>query len=65
MFERCIGLVWCSSCRIYCSNLVHVSRRQVLVDALASVAPELRERLLRSETRLIKFLDRDARGGRG
>lgn len=65
MFERCVGLAWCSSCRIYCSNLVHIPRQRVLVDALASLPLELRERLLRSEARLIKFLDHDARGDRG
>lgn len=65
MFERCVGLVWCSICRIYSGNMVHVPRKQVLVDALASLPLERRERLLRSETRLIEFLDRDARGGNG
>lgn len=62
MFERCIGLAWCSSCRIYSGNMVHVPRKRVLVDALASLPGEQRERLARSETRLIEFLDRQARG---
>ncbi|MBD0673579.1 hypothetical protein BU198_23405 [Streptomyces sp. CBMA156] len=64
MFERCIGLSWCSGCRIYSGNMVHVPRKQVLVDVLASLPREQRERLERSETRLIEFLDRQARGGR-
>lgn len=64
MFERCIGLAWCSTCRIYSGNMVHVPRKRVLVDLLASLLPEQRERLLRSETRLIEYLDRQARGAR-
>jgi hypothetical protein len=60
MFERCIGYAWCSSCRIYSGNMVHVHRRRVLVDALASLSPEQRERLLHSEAELIDFLDRHA-----
>ncbi len=65
MFERCIGLAWCSSCRVYSGNMVCVPRQQVLVDLLASLPPQQRERLLRSETRVIEFLDRQARGDRG
>lgn len=64
MFERCIGLAWCSSCRVHSGNMVYVPRQQVLVDLLASLPPEQRERLLRSETRVIEFLDRQARRGR-
>jgi hypothetical protein len=60
MFERCIGFAWCSSCRIYSGNMVYVHRKRVLVDALASLPSERRERLLRSETKLIDFLDRQA-----
>jgi hypothetical protein len=65
MFERCIGLAWCSGCRIYSGNMVHVSRKRVLVDALASLPREYRERLLGSETGLIEFLDSPARDGGG
>ena len=57
MFERCIGVAWCTGCRIYCGSMVHVPRTQVLVDPLASLPDDERERLVRSETRLIKFLD--------
>lgn len=64
MFERCIGLAWCSSCRIYSGNMVHVPRKRALVDALTSLPREQREGLARSETRLIEFLDRQARGSR-
>lgn len=63
MFERCIGLAWCSGCRIYSGTMVHVPRERVLVDALAPLPGEERERLTRSETRLIEFLDRQARDG--
>jgi hypothetical protein len=62
MFERCIGLAWCSSCRIYSGNMVHVPRKRVLVDALAPLPREQRERISRSETRLVESLDRQARG---
>ncbi|ALO05719.1 hypothetical protein [Streptomyces gardneri] len=65
MFERCIGLAWCGGCRIYSGNMVYVPRKRVLVDLLAFLPPEQRERLLRSETRLIEFLDRQARRGSG
>lgn len=65
MFERCIGLAWCSTCRIYSGDMVYVPRKRVLVDLLASLPPEQREPILRSETRLIDFLDRQARGARG
>jgi hypothetical protein len=65
MFERCIGLTWCSRCRIYSGTMVHVPRQQALADALASLPQDQRERLLRSETRLIEFLDRQAPDGRG
>ncbi|MFD8637684.1 hypothetical protein, partial [Streptomyces sp. NPDC059656] len=65
MFERCIGVSWCSGCRIYTSSLVFVPRQHALVDALAALPPEQAERIRRSETRLIDFLDRQARGGRG
>jgi hypothetical protein len=65
MFERCIGLVWCPGCRIYVSSLGHVARARVLVDALAALPAERRERLLGSESRLVAFLDRQVRGGRG
>ncbi|ARE78639.1 hypothetical protein B6R96_35865 [Streptomyces sp. Sge12] len=65
MFERCIGLAWCSTCRIYSGNMVYVPRKRVLVDLLASLPPEQREWVLRSETRLIEFLDRQVRDARG
>ncbi|MFI1093719.1 hypothetical protein [Streptomyces sp. NPDC020917] len=38
--------------------MVHVPRRRVLVDALASLPREQRERLRRNESRLIEYLDR-------
>ncbi len=63
MFERCIGFAWCSGCRIYAGSMVHVPRKRVLVDALASLPHDQREHIERSETRLIEHLDRQARGG--
>ncbi|MDX3128275.1 hypothetical protein PV367_00250 [Streptomyces europaeiscabiei] len=41
--------------------MVHVPRTQVIVDPLASLPDDERERLVRSEVRLIKFLERQAR----
>ncbi|MDL2075190.1 hypothetical protein QNN03_01910 [Streptomyces sp. GXMU-J15] len=38
--------------------MVHIPRAQRLVDALATLPPEHRERLLRSETQLIEHLDK-------
>jgi hypothetical protein len=38
--------------------MVHVPRARVLTDALASLTPEHRERLERSEVQLIEYLDR-------
>ncbi|SEG92330.1 hypothetical protein SAMN05216223_125129 [Actinacidiphila yanglinensis] len=53
-----MGFAWCHHCRIYSGAMVHVPRRRVLVDALASLPREQRESLARSEARLIDFLDR-------
>ncbi|SPF02692.1 hypothetical protein SMA5143A_3450 [Streptomyces sp. MA5143a] len=58
MFERCVGLAWCLGCRIYTGAMVHVPRKRVLVDALASLPRDQRERLGRSEVELIEFLAR-------
>lgn len=44
VFERCVGLAWCSGRRIYSGHMVHVPRKRVLVDALASLPREQRER---------------------
>nr|PPQ56599.1 hypothetical protein C5F59_07950 [Streptomyces sp. QL37] len=57
MFERCVGLAWCSGCRVYSGAMVRVPRDQVLVDALASLPRERRESLERSERRLVGHLD--------
>lgn len=65
MFERCVGLAWCVGCRIYRGSMVHVPRERVLDDPLASLPVERRERLVRSETKLIEFLERQARSVSG
>ncbi|MFF9286759.1 hypothetical protein [Streptomyces griseosporeus] len=57
-FERCVGLVWCSRCRVYSGTMVHVPRERVLADALGGLPPAQRERIARSEARLVQFLDR-------
>jgi hypothetical protein len=64
MFERCAGLAWCSRGRVYVGTMVHVLRTQGLTDALAALPREQREPLVRSEARLVEFLDRRAGGGR-
>ncbi|MBT1185259.1 hypothetical protein HET69_14895 [Streptomyces sp. CJ_13] len=56
-FERCIGLAWCSGCRIYSGDMVHVPRKRVLVDALASLPADDRDQLRRTEAALIDYLD--------
>ncbi len=57
-YERCIGFAWCSGCKIYTGNMVHVRRDERLVDALAGIPFGQREQLLRSETKLIDYLAR-------
>ncbi|MFI0901248.1 hypothetical protein [Streptomyces sp. NPDC020983] len=56
-FERCIALVWCPGCRIYESGLVRVPAGEALFDALAPLAADARERLLRKEAALVDRLD--------
>lgn len=56
-FERCIGFNWCSGCRIYSGNMVYIHRKRVLLDALASLSADDRERLLHKEAALIDYLD--------
>jgi hypothetical protein len=63
LFERCIGASWCSGCRLYCTALVHVPRATTLVDELASLPEDQRDRLLRKEAALIAYLDRIGRPG--
>lgn len=62
MFERCIGLAWCSGCRIYLGAMVYIPRARRLVDVLASLPADERARLLRKEMALIDHLDRHAGG---
>ena len=57
VYERCIGLSWCSECRIYTGTMVHVPREEVLSDALAASPPEQRERLLANERGLLDYLN--------
>ncbi|ORT53654.1 hypothetical protein BKD26_37920 [Streptomyces sp. CB03238] len=58
MFERCIGLAWCSGCRTYSGAMVQIPRTRVLVDALGSLPADECVRLRRSEAKLIDYLDR-------
>ena len=57
LFERCVGLAWCRGCRVYSGSMVRVPREQVLVDALASLPRDQRERVERSEAELVGHLD--------
>src|SRR6266542_5020776 len=34
LYERCVGLSWCSACRRYVGGVVHVPRDEVLPDPL-------------------------------
>ncbi|MFJ9517916.1 hypothetical protein ACIRPK_06560 [Kitasatospora sp. NPDC101801] len=43
--------------------MVHVHRKRVLVDALASLAADDRDRLRRSEAALVDYLDSRDPGG--
>ena len=56
-YERCVGLSWCSGCRVYTGAMVHVPRDRALVDPLALLTVERRDSLRRSEVRLIEYLD--------
>ena len=58
LFERCVGLAWCSGCRVYCGAMVHVPRTRVLVDALASLPEDEAAALRRSEVKLVEHLAR-------
>lgn len=61
-FERCIGLAWCSKCRVYTAAMVHVPRGEVLADALAELPVAQQEQLRSSERRLIDYLYERAPG---
>ncbi|BCJ63085.1 hypothetical protein [Polymorphospora rubra] len=62
-YERCVGLAWCSTCREYSGAMVFVPRAEHLPDLLADLPPSERERLARSEVRLLDYLDRLVRRG--
>jgi len=60
-YERCVGLAWCSTCREYSGAMVYVPRGEQLMDVLADLPVPERERLARSEVKLLDHLDRLAR----
>jgi hypothetical protein len=62
-YERCVGLAWCSSCREYSGSMVFVPRQERLPDLLADLPTAERGRLIRSEVRLLDYLDRLVRRG--
>ena len=57
-YERCVGLAWCTSCREYTGAMVFVPREEHLPDPLAELSAPERERLARSEVKLLDHLDR-------
>ena len=57
-YERCVGLAWCSECRCWQATMVHVPRVRHLADRLAELGVDEREKLLRSEHKLVQHLDR-------
>jgi hypothetical protein len=63
LFERCVGLAWCSVCREYSGAMVYVPRDEHLTDVLMDLPTPERERLARSEVKLLDHLDRLARRG--
>ncbi len=62
-FERCIGLAWCSTCREYSGAMVSVPHGEHLPDPLVGLSGLERERLTRSEVKLLEHLDRLVRRG--
>ncbi|MCL2584400.1 MAG: hypothetical protein FWE35_18290 [Streptosporangiales bacterium] len=62
MYERCIGLGWCSACRVYGTTMVRVPGDKILADALTELPDERREQLRRSELRLVQYLARHELG---
>ncbi|GAA2619506.1 hypothetical protein [Paractinoplanes durhamensis] len=62
-YERCIGIYWCSICRECSANMVFVARDEQLPDPLADLPTPERERLARSELKLLDYLDRLVRRG--
>ena len=62
-YERCIGLAWCLTCREYSGAMVYVPRGEHLTDLLADLPAAERQRLARSEVKLLDYLDRLARRG--
>lgn len=63
LYERCVGLSWCSVCRSYVGTMVYIPRDRALWDALADLPDHERERLSRSEVKLLDYLDRLVRRG--
>lgn len=57
-YERCVGLAWCSQCRCWQGSMVYVARTVDLPDLLSEVSSDERDRLRRSEYRLVRHLDR-------
>jgi hypothetical protein len=62
-YERCVGLAWCSMCREYSGAMVYVPPSENLPDLLADLPTPERERLPRSEVKLLDYLDRLVRRG--
>jgi hypothetical protein len=63
LYERCVGLAWCSSCREYSGSMVFVPRHERLPDLPADLPTAERRTLIRNEVRLLDYLDRLVRRG--
>ena len=57
MYERCVGYAWCTTCRVFTGDMVHIPRRRTLIDPLADLPAEQRKQLLGDEPSLIAYLD--------
>ncbi|MGK5440830.1 hypothetical protein ACSNN7_03230 [Micromonospora sp. URMC 105] len=62
-YERRVGVAWCSICREYSAAMVFVPRNEHLPDLLADLSMPERDRLARSEVKLLDHLDRLVRRG--
>ncbi|MDI2132166.1 hypothetical protein [Yinghuangia seranimata] len=62
-YERCIGFFWCPECRVYQSQMVHVSRKLELVDVLGPLPEDERDRIRKPDHVLVAYLDSLARQG--
>ncbi|MGI5227316.1 GNAT family N-acetyltransferase [Actinoallomurus sp. CA-142502] len=56
-YERCVSYVWCSPCRRYAGQMVHVPKDEVLPDPLGDLPADERD-AIRGSSRLVPYVDR-------